>query len=328
MKKKLVVIAACLIIFLPLITFLAGNGKKAEFHSFKMDTDIRISGQGRDMAKAAKEINDLLDDIDKNLNSHSSEGLLFELNRGEKVLLPADMAEMIKLSEKVREKSDGAFNIAVKPLIDIWGFSHGKSGRVPEKEEIEKAIKLIDNTKTEVDDGGVSVSGGGKIDLGAVAKGYASDKSREILKKYKVKYAILDFGGNIVTYGKKPDGKDFVVGISDGEGGIYAYVFTGETCVVTSGGYERYFEENGKRYHHLLDPHTGYPVENGLKSVTIISENGTLADALSTACFVLGKEKGAQLAESFGVQAVFLDEKDKVFTVGNPKIKLESEKEG
>ena len=327
MKKKLAVTVVGLAVFLPLIMFFAGNGKKAEFHSFKMDTDIRISGQGRDMAKAAKEINELLDDIDKNMNAHSSEGLLFEINSGKKVVLPADMAEMIELSEKVREKSGGAFNIAVKPLIDIWGFSHGKSGRVPEREEIESAVKLIDNTKIE-SGGGVSVSGGGKIDLGAVAKGYASDKSREILKKYKVKYAVLDFGGNIVTYGKKPDGTDFVVGISDGEGGIYAYVFTGETCVVTSGGYERYFEENGKRYHHLLDPHTGYPAENGLKSVTIISENGTLADALSTACFVLGREKGAQLAESFGVQAVFLDEQDKVFTVGNPKIKLESEKEG
>ncbi len=327
MKKKLAVTFVGLAVFLPLIMFFAGNGKKAEFHSFKMDTDIRISGQGRDMAKAAKEINELLDDIDKNLNSHSSEGMIFELNSGKRVALPADIAEMIELSEEVREKSDGAFNIAVKPLIDIWGFSHGKSGRVPEKEEIESAVKLIDNTEIKIDDSGVSVSGGGKIDLGAVAKGYASDRSREILKKHKLKYAILDFGGNIVTYGKKPDGTDFVVGISDGDGGVFAYVYTGETCVVTSGGYERFFEENGKRYHHLLDPHTGYPAENGLKSVTIISENGTLADALSTACFVLGREKGAKLAESFGVQAVFLDEKGKVFTVGNPKIKLESEKE-
>ena len=325
MKKKYIVSAFLLIVLVfSAVRFFVGNGL-TERHSFKMDTDISIAGSGRDMKKAADEIEALLDDIDNNLNSHTPEGELAELNAEKTAVFSGSAAEIFSIAEDVRKRSDGAFNIAVKPLIEVWGFGSEGEGRVPSQNEIDEALKAVAETEIKIDGDRISVSGNGKIDLGAAAKGYASDKSREILKKYKVKYAVLNFGGNIVTYGEKPDGSDFVIGISDGEGGAYATVKTGETCIVTSGGYERYFEYKGKRYHHLLDPHTGYPAENGLVSVTVISENGTLADALSTACFVSGLENGMALAEKYRVQAVFLDEEKNVYTVGKPDISLESD---
>lgn len=325
MKKKYIYAAVLiLIIVFSAVRFLSGNSV-TERRSFKMDTDITITGSGRNMNKAADEIEALLDEIDVNLNSYSAEGELAELNEKKEGVLSGGAAEAVYIAEDVRKNSDGAFNIAVKPLIDVWGFGRGGDGRVPSQNEIDEALKVVAETKIKVDGDKISVSGNGKIDLGAVAKGYASDKSREILKKNKVKYAVLNFGGNIVTYGKKPDGEDFVIGISDGEGGAYAAVRTAETCIVTSGGYERYFEFDGKKYHHLLNPHTGYPAENGLVSVTVISENGTLADALSTACYVSGLEKGMALAEKYKVCAVFLDEEKNVYTVGNPDISLEGD---
>ena len=274
------------------------------------------------MDLATRDILKEIDNIDLYMNANNVKSKMYALNNGspQTVTMNEDTIKVLETAADVKEKSDGAFNVAIKPIIDLWGFG-GNYRKVPSDSEISAMLETVNNTEITVNGTDVSLNGG-KIDLGGIGKGFASDKARECLERYQVNYAVVDFGGNILTYGTKPDGSSFKVAIADGNDSSFAVLEVGNTCVITSGGYERYFEENGKRYHHLLDPSTGKPAENGLVSVTIISENGTLADALSTACFVMGKEEGMKLAESYGVSAVFLDEDKNVYTVGNVKITI------
>ncbi len=313
-----VIIIAVDVIFLRDDTF--------EGHYFKMDTNIVIKGKGSDMDRATRDILKDMDMANEYMNASDIKSRLYALNNsgGKEIAFNEDTSKAIAVAEDVKEKSGGAYNIAIKPLIDAWGFS-GKHYKVPTEKEIADAQALVNSTKIVTNGNKISISGGGAIDLSSIAKGYVSDLSISHLKKYKVEYAVLDFGGNIVTYGKKPDGEKFVVAIDDGNEGVFATLNVGPACIITSGNYQRYFERNGNRYHHIIDPATGYPVDNGLVSVTIISDSGALADALSTACFVLGKENGMKLAKSYGVSAVFLDENKNIYTVGNVDITLQKE---
>jgi thiamine biosynthesis lipoprotein len=156
--------------------------------------------------------------------------------------------------------------------------------------------------------------------LGGIAKGYACDRAVEILTSHRVKHALLDFGGNIYALGTKPDGEKWRVGIRNpvlGEDGYICVVEVADKTVVTSGGYERYFEHDGKTYSHILDPATGYPAENGLLSVSIVAGNSTDADALSTACYVLGLEAGLALLDSLpDCDGVFVTDEREVYVTG------------
>ena len=327
MKNKKLIISIFILLFIGIIAvdviYLQDDYYEGKF--FKMDTNISIYGKGTNMDLATRDILKEIDRIDDEMNARKVGSTLYMLNNSENKTIKADKEtiKLLDLAKEINTNSNGAFNVAIKPVVDLWGFG-GNYKKVPNDEEIKKAVNIVQNTEIFLNETEIVLSNG-EIDLGGIAKGYASDKSREILKKHKVEYAVLDFGGNIVTYGVKPDGKKFNIGIDDGKDGIFASVLVGETCVVTSGGYERYFEENGKKYHHLLNPETGYPAENGLISVTVISENGALADALSTACFVLGEEKGSVLAEKYNVAAVFLNDDKSVKVVGELEITIDEE---
>ena len=180
--------------------------------------------------------------------------------------------------------------------MEAWGFTTGEY-RVPEQTEIDSLLQTMQigeircdsQTKT------VILPEQTKIDLGAIAKGYTSARLMEIFEGYDISSAMVSLGGNIQVKGSKPDGTSWKVAVedpfSDSENAYAGILSVADKAVVTSGTYERYFEKDGKRYHHILDPATGYPAEKGLASVTIVSDDGTLADALSTALFVMGKEK-------------------------------------
>ena len=160
------------------------------------------------------------------------------------------------------------------------------------------------------------------VDFGAAGKGIALDEIKDYLETTKTKEAVISVGGSILLYGEK----NFTVGIKDPEGNAGRHVAilnVGEGCVSTSGSYERFFEENGKRYHHILDPDSGYPAQSGVVSVTVVSESGILSDALSTACFVLGIEKGGALAAEYGCETVFIDENKKLYVSEGLKDKIE-----
>lgn len=158
------------------------------------------------------------------------------------------------------------------------------------------------------------------IDLGAIAKGYIADQVKTYLKKQGIKHAIINLGGNVDVIGTKPDGSKYNIGIQkpfDESGEAITSVQLKDQTVVTSGIYERYFKKNGKLYHHILDPRTGYPCENNLYSVSIITDSSTKADALSTTCFLLGYEKGMELIQSMdGVEAIFITDDEKVHKIG------------
>ena len=215
------------------------------------------------------------------------------------VSVSSDTAYVVKASLSFAELTGGAFDPTVGPLVKIWGINTDHA-RVPEKSEIDAVLPLINWRDVSVtDDNTVMLKRRGMaLDLGGIVKGYAADELTKILKARKVRRAIVDLGGNIFVYGKKKDGSPWRVGIknpNDPEGVPSIVLNVANSTIVTSGVYERFFTENGVRYHHILDAKTGYPAASGLLSSTVICESSMAADALSTSVFVLGKKSGMEL---------------------------------
>ena len=217
---------------------------------------------------------------------------------------------LLQRALEIAEMTDGAFDPTVYPLMKAWGFaseSGGNNYRVPT--DVDSLLSLVDYRKvrlqeiTEGDNAGsfrvtFPATEPMGLDLGGIAKGYTSQKVLETIQAAGVDTAVISLGGNVGVMGTKPDGSSWTVGVRDPNGDENDYLatlsLTGQAqpqYVITSGGYERYFEQDGVRYHHILDPHTGYPADTGLLSVTVVSSDGTLADALSTALFVMGRDK-------------------------------------
>lgn len=255
------------------------------------------------------------------------------------VAAPDDVRYVIRKALSYSTLSGGAFDPTIGPVVKLWNI--GMDGeRVPSPEEIAAALPLVDAGAVEVDDAAGTVSlarAGMLLDLGAIAKGYAADEVARVLLEHRVKAAVVDLGGNVKVVGKKPDGSPWRVGIQDPFDSRGARIgiaeLEGGATVVTSGVYERYFiGDDGEHYHHILDPATGYPVRNGLASVTVISSSSIDADGLSTTLFSLGLERGMALVETLDhVEAVFIDEEKRVylssgagaaFTLDNPAFAL------
>jgi thiamine biosynthesis lipoprotein len=235
---------------------------------------------------------------------------------GEAVAVNEKTIEILKTAQEVSKASNGAFNIAVGAIMALWHFTDG-TVILPDESKLTDAVTSSDYTQIRLDEGNmVTVAPGLQIDLGGIAKGYITDQIAKFLIERGIKNAILNFGGNIVTVGNKPDGSPWNIGLQNplGKRGkdYWAVVKSNDNSVVTSGVYERGFELNGIWYHHILDPRTGWPVRNDLLTVAVCSKSSMLADALATAMFVLGTTGGMQLAEEFGVNAVFLEKGNKI----------------
>lgn len=225
-----------------------------------------------------------------------------------------ELFQVLSQSIACNEKTNGAFDVSIGKLIDLWGIGT-ENQRIPPEAEIAPFVGARGCEDILFDEENHTVcyaSDMVKVDLGAIAKGYAADKVKEyLMSQPQVKAALLYFGGNIMTVGEKMDGSSWNIGITDPErpGQVCAAVSVKDKCVVTSGNYERYFEADGRRYHHILDPSTGYPASRGLVSTTVIGGNSAECDALSTACYILGKDKALELIESIeGVECVLIDE--------------------
>lgn len=222
-----------------------------------------------------------------------------------------DLAALLSEGLSITKESDGAFDIAIAPLTSLWDFT-AEDPKVPDDADIQNALPLCSSD-------GVTINGQDIIlpsddiqfDVGAIAKGYIADRLKDFLVKKGVNSAIINLGGNVLCICSKPDGTPFKVGIqkpfADRNETEAVMDITGKS-VVSSGIYERCFKQNGKLYHHILNPKTGYPYDNGLISVTIISDQSVDGDALSTTCFALGLDEGLKFAEKKGVQAVFITE--------------------
>lgn len=220
----------------------------------------------------------------------------------------SDLLALLDTARHYCHLSEGAFDITVKPLSDLWDF---KNQIIPDKASLAAALPKVGYKNVSIENNAVCLQNGAEIDLGAIAKGYISDRIVSYLTGQGVTSAIINLGGNVYALGQNGD-RDFSVGIQTPfSDTTSATLLVRDAAVVTSGTYQRCFEQDGILYHHLLDTKTGMPVQNSLTSVTIIAPNGTDADALSTLCFLLGKEEGMALIEQTpDTEAVFIDEKN------------------
>lgn len=231
--------------------------------------------------------------------------------------LSEDITNVLSSALYIAQLTNGAFDPSIRPLVSLWGFG-SEEERVPPLTMIQKTIPHIDWTLLNVDETNrlLTMQGGQEIDVGGIAKGYAANIARKQLLEAGVKAAIIDFGGNIITIGKKQNGKLWRIGIQEPFqpiGTVLLTIDTSASTIVTSGIYERYFEENGKQYSHLIDPHTGYPVDNNLLSVSIITQDSMLADGLSTGIFILGAKKGLEIIETIQeTEAIFITKDKKI----------------
>lgn len=257
-------------------------------------------------------------DIEKKMSLNIKNSELNELNENgfnSPVELSDETKYVIEKSIDYSKLSDGHFDVSIGPLADLWGFSKGKA-KVPNAKKVLELLPLVDYKNIEVKDEKVKLNKEGMIlDLGGIAKGYAADEVAKYLKTQGVNKAIIDLGGNIYALGSKDKSTPWTIGIQNPfdevRGEFLGTLSVSNKSVVTSGVYERYIEEGGKKYHHILDPFTGYPVENELMSVSIISDESIDGDALSTAVFALGLEKGYELVKTLtNVEAIFVT-KDK-----------------
>ena len=290
--KKRILGALCALILLTAVILSSCASTEPRSASFQsMDTlmTVKVYGGDKDLCdrlqQRVTELDALLDATDENSD-------IYQLNQNGKADVSNDTAALLERSLQLSEKLDPAFDITIYPAVKAWGFTTGDY-RILDDDELKKLAAKIDDTAVQSDKNTYTLPAGVMLDLGAVAKGYAADQCDAILKEGHAAAAVLNLGGTVKLYGKKPDGKRFSVGVADPDNpaGYFGYLSCEGGVVATSGGYERYFERDGKRYIHILDPATAKPVENGIQSVTICCDDGTSADALSTALFVMGLDK-------------------------------------
>lgn len=259
-----------------------------------------------------------IDQLEGELLSRRLEGseiATINQNSGIKQEISLELAKILEECLQVSKASEGAFDVSLGKLILLWdidSWTRDSDGEfvVPSQQQIEAALADSGYEYLELEDDTFYMPEGHTLDLGAVGKGLALDALGDMLQEQKgVTAATISLGGSVLTYGSKPDGSPWCVGIVnpfDTQEQLGYLELSGDWCVSTSGDYERFVEAEGRRYHHIMDPATGYPVENDVKSVTILSKSGLLSDALSTACYVLGVEKGMELAKYFSAEALFV----------------------
>lgn len=255
------------------------------------------------------------------VNQYAGSGKWLELTEG--------LSLIMEQCQELTEDTDGAFDVALGPVTRLWDIDSWAGGQrtgtfqVPEAQAVEQALAQCGFERLNLqffpgeECAMVRLEEGAVIDLGAVGKGLALDEIASYLAtEKKVTGAIVSVGGSVLTYGDKPDGTAWRVGIADPHDpsvNLGVLTLTGQWYISTSGDYERYVESDGVRYHHILDPATGYPADSGLSSVTVLAEKGLLSDGLSTACFVLGREKGMLLAQQYGAEALFVEKDGDIF---------------
>ena len=321
-KHKKKILLSIILVFLVFLTGCGNSGEelpRAEDNAFLMDTLVQMRAHGENAEIAVEESMERIREIENLMSKTIETSDIYRLNNNPETELEIDNQSMnvLKKALEYAELTAGDFDPTIGALVELWGIGT-EDAAVPEQAEIEAALAntgynyldLADN-KAEITKAGV------KIDLGGIAKGYAAEEVKKVVQKHNIKHAFVNLGGNVLVIGDKVDGSPWKIGIQDpreGRGSVMAVVDAVDKTIVTSGNYERYFEEDGKLYHHILNPKTGYPAENNLLSVSIISENSFDADALSTAVYVMGLQKGIKFIEKMeNVDVMFITEELDVY---------------
>ena len=292
-----------LAVLLLLLTALSGCGRtdleaqEAENSFFAMNTYMTFTAYGEQAEDALADARARVEEVEALWSVTDEESEIYQANHsgGEPVNVSEETAELVSFALEMAEKTDGALEPTIYPVLRAWGFTTDTK-QVPSQEEIDALLEDVGHEKITLDGTLLTVPEGMELDLGAVGKGYAGDLAAEAVRARGIECAILSLGGNIQAVGSRPDGTDWRVGLrSPWEDGTLGVLRVSDQAVVTSGGYENYFEdEDGNVYWHILDPETGYPAKSGLLSVTIICPQGRMGDALSTALFVMGPQKAEE----------------------------------
>lgn len=293
--------------------YIKEDKKSATRTLFAMDTYMEITAYGRNSEQAVEASVEEIRRLEALLSTGEKTSEVAMLNQNKKGVLSEDAAYLLKKSIELREATGGMFDITVYPVMEAWGFA-GKNFRVPTQEELDVLLKQVDASKIsfEEETQEVILPEQTKIDFGGIAKGYTSERIAQIMKDYHIENANINLGGNVQTVGAKVDGSSWRIAIKSPDEALpYLGILSVEDkAVITSGGYERYFEQEDVVYHHIIHPKTGKPAWSGLVSVTIVCEDGTLGDGLSTALYVLGKDEAIAFwrehSEEF--DAVLLDD--------------------
>lgn len=296
-----------------------------ESEIFCMGTNITQRVYGSNARETIEEVENEMKRLEALMNFYkaSSEiGILNNYGFEKRVELSREVFYIIKKAKFFSEISQGAFDISVAPVIKLWGV-FTRNERVPLEKEIKEKMSLVNYNNLILDESENTVKFSKenmKVDLGGIAKGYAADRAVQIYKQNNVSAAFINLGGNVMVFGEKPDNSNWSVGVQEpfkSRGEVIGVINARNESVVTSGNYVRYFEDKGVKYHHIIDPRTGYPADSNLMSVTVISQNSMEGDALSTAAFVLGDEEGMRLIENYGAKAIFITKDKKVKITSN-----------
>ncbi|UII22330.1 FAD:protein FMN transferase [Fulvivirga ligni] len=295
-----------------------------------MGSRFEITAVSDDEALAWESINACIEEvtrIEKVISSWDENSQTSKINRDAgiaPVVVDKELFDLIARAKKISDLTNGAFDISYASVDKIWKFD-GSVKDLPTAEEVAQSVSKINyqNIILNYDDHSVFLKEAGmKIGFGAIGKGYAANRGREIMRSMGIKSGIVNASGDLLTWGKEADGSDWTIGIADPKNKthVLGWLNVGEMAVVTSGNYEKFIDINGKRYSHIIDPRTGYPVQ-GLKSVTIICPNAELSDALATSVFVLGKEKGLALINQLkGIECFLVDDHDELSYSNNLKL--------
>ena len=318
MKKTIKIITSIFIILSILINCCTCSVLNPTLKStfFAMDTIIEITATGKNAKQALQKARDEVERIDKLLSANDPQSDISKINNGagELVEVSAETIMLLETAKDLSNKLNGSFDITIYPIVCLWGFND-KDYVLPNLQQIQETLKYVDYSKIEIFENRVKIDKGMSIDLGAIGKGYCSKQVCQLLKQFNITSATINLGGNVQVVGPRNKTEPFKIGIQDpyNQNKILGSISKTDTSVVTSGIYQRNFTQNGKLYHHIFDPNTGYPVDNGLVSVTVICDNPVLADVLSTAFFVLGIDKSTRfLMENKDISAIFVS-KDSLY---------------
>lgn len=292
--KRAIAALLLLVIGAVAVLFFRDENKSATRNLLAMDTYMELTAYGRNSEEAVEAAEKEIRRLEMLLSTGSDTSEVSIINREKTGVLSEDSAYLLQRSMEIWESTGGAFDITIYPIMRAWGFTE-KAYQVPSDEELESLLAYVGMEKLtyEEETKTIRLSEHSEIDFGGIAKGYTSARIAQIMEEYGVKSAKLNLGGNVQTVGAKTDGSKWRIAVKSPDDSLpyLGIISIEDKAVITSGGYERYFEENGIRYHHIIDPKAGKPAQNGLVSVTIVCEDGTLADGLSTALYVLGKNE-------------------------------------
>lgn len=284
---------------------------------YAMDTYMSLTAYGDQAQSAVEEAIEEIKRLDNLWSVGNINSEIYKLNDTGSFNVSKDTMDILDRAKDIYDNTNGAFDITIFPLMNLWGFTNGEY-KVPTSKEINDTLELVNQSRLNLCNDKLTLGDKQQIDLGAIAKGYASSRVMDIWKEKGVASGMVTLGGNVQVLGYKNEGTEWRIGIQDPnnqEGELLGVVSIADKAVITSGGYERYFEMDGAKYHHIIDTNTGYPANNGLISVSIISSDGTMADALSTALFVMGKDQAIEYWQNRSMEfdAILVTENGKIY---------------